>query len=158
MPIRIVKAMGDKDNPVLPTEQRINDLLTAASATNTPEVLQKVQQAAAEYQFRRQFGRAPEPEEAGIVSELQRKAVTEGLSQTDARRLEIATETRDRTAKALQDDPLDHTVGALAETAKIPPPAAEYRQPERFPRRPAGSRAHGRPPAPGPSRPRRCRP
>lgn len=119
----IIKSMGDKDNPVLPTEARINDLLTAASATNTPEVLQKVQQAAAEYQFRRQFGRAPLPEESGVVSELQRKAVTEGLSTTDARRLEIAQETRDRTAKALQDDPLDHTVSALADTAKIPAPA-----------------------------------
>lgn len=119
----IIKGMGDKDNPVLPTEQRINDLLTAASATNTPEVLQKVSQAAAEYQFRRQFGRAPEPQETAVVSDLQRKAVTEGLSTTDARRLEIATQTRDSTAKALADDPLDHTISALAETTKIPPPA-----------------------------------
>lgn len=119
----IIAGMNDKANPVLPTEQRINDLLTAASATNTPEVLQKVSQAAAEYQFRRQFGRAPEPQENAVVSELQRKAVTEGLSTTDARRLEIATETRDRTAKALQDDPLNHTVGALADTSSIPPPA-----------------------------------
>jgi hypothetical protein len=119
----IIKGMADKDSPVLPTEQRINDLLTAASATNTPEVLEKVAQAAAEYQFRRQFGRAPEPQETAVVSQLQQKAVTEGLSTTDARRLEIATETRDRTAKALADDPLNHTVAALAETSGMPPPA-----------------------------------
>jgi muramidase (phage lysozyme) len=119
----IIKGMADKDNPVLPTEQRINDLLTAASATNMPEVLQRVSQAAAEYQFRRQFGRAPEPQETAYVTDLQRRAATEGLSATDARRLEIATETRDRTAKALADDPLDHTVAALAETAGMPPPA-----------------------------------
>jgi len=119
----IIKGMADKDNPVLPTEARINDLLTAASATNTPEVLQKVSQAAADYQFRRQFGRAPLPEETAVVTDLQRRAATEGLSATDARRLEIATETRDRTAKALADDPLDHAVAALAETAGMPPPA-----------------------------------
>lgn len=118
----VIKAMGDKDNPVLPTEQRVNDLLTAAAATNTPEVLDKVSQAAAEFQFRRQFGRAPEPQETGYVNELQRKALTEGLSTTDARRLEIATETRDRTAKALQDDPLNHTYGALSETSGLPAP------------------------------------
>jgi len=119
----IIKSMADKDNPILPTEARINDLLTAASATNTPEVLEKVAQAAGEYQFRRQFGRAPEPQETAVVSQLQQKAVTEGLSTTDARRLEIATETRDRTAKALADDPLNHTVAALAETSGLPPPA-----------------------------------
>lgn len=119
----IIKGMSDKDNPVLPTEARLNDLLTAAAATNTPEVLQQVQQAAAEYQFRRQFGRAPLPEETAAVSALQHKATTEGLSPTDARRLEIATEVRDRTAKALQDDPLDHTISALGDVAGVPPPA-----------------------------------
>jgi hypothetical protein len=118
----VIKAMSDKDSPVLPTEQKINDLLAAASATNMPEVLDKVSQAAAEYQFRRQFGRAPEPQEASYVTDLQHKARTEGLSTSDARRLEIATETRDRTAKALQDDPLNHTYGALSETAALPPP------------------------------------
>jgi hypothetical protein len=115
--------MGDKDNPVLPTEQRINDLLTAASATNTPEVLQKVQQAAAEYQFRRQFGRAPEPQETGIVSELQRKAVTEGLSHHRC----APARDRDR-------NPRPHRQGAAGRSARphrrragrdrqIPPPA-----------------------------------
>jgi hypothetical protein len=119
----IVKGMADKDSPVLPTEGRLNDLLTAAAATNTPEVLQKVQQAAAEYQFRRQFGRAPEPQETAAVNELEHKARTEGLSGADARRLQIATEVRDRTAKALQDDPLDHTISALGDVAGVPPPA-----------------------------------
>ncbi len=118
----IVKGMADKDNPVLPTEARLNDLLGAAAATNTPEVLEKVKQAASEYQFRRQFGRAPLPEESGTVSALQQKATTEGLSATDARRLEIASEVRDRTAKALQDDPLNHTIGALGDVAGTPPP------------------------------------
>lgn len=119
----IVAGMNDKANPVLPSEQRINDLLTAASATNMPEVLQKVSTAAAEYQFRRNFGRAPLPQETGIVSELQRKANTEGLNSTDARRLEIAQEVLDRTRKGLADDPLNHTIGALADVATEPPPA-----------------------------------
>jgi hypothetical protein len=118
----MIAGMADKDNPVLPTEARLNDLLTAAAATNTPEVLQKVQQAASEYQFRRQFGRAPEAQETAAVNELEHKARTEGLSQTDARRLQIATEVRDRTAKALQDDPLDHTISALGDVAGTPPP------------------------------------
>lgn len=118
----IVAAMNDKTNPVLPTEQRMNDLLSSAAATNMPEVLQKVSTAAAEYQFRRNFGRLPEPQETGILSELQRKAQTEGLSATDARRLEIAQETRDRTAKALQDDPLNHTMGALSDVSTTAPP------------------------------------
>jgi hypothetical protein len=77
------------------------------------------------------------------VSELQQQGRTEGLSQTDARRLEIATETRDRTAKALQDDPLDHTVGALADTAKIPPPAPLNVGNQPTSGRPAGARAVG---------------
>ena len=107
----------------LPTEQAMNDLLTAAAATNTPEVLDKVSQAAGEYQFRRQFGRAPEPQEAAVVSALQQKAATEGLSGTDARRLEIAQQIHEQTAKALQDDPLNHTFQAMAETAQMPVPA-----------------------------------
>jgi hypothetical protein len=119
----IVKGMGDKDSPVLPSEQRINDLLASASATNSPEVLDTVARAAAEYQFRRQFGRAPEPQETGAVNALTAKARTEGLSESDARRLQIATETRDRTAKALQDDPLDHTISALSDTSGNRPPA-----------------------------------
>jgi len=119
----IIAGMQNKDNPILPTEQRMNDLLGAAAATNTPEVLQKVAQAAGEYQFRRQFGRAPEPQEAAAVSALQQKAQTEGLSQTDARRLEIATDIRDSTAKALQDDPLAHSVKALGEVSGLPTPA-----------------------------------
>lgn len=119
----IVKAMNDKDNPILPSEDRINELLTAAASTNMPEVLDKVALAAREYQFRRQFGRAPEPQETAAVNELAARARAEGLSETDARRLTIATEVRDRTAKALADDPLDHTVAALAETAGMAPPA-----------------------------------
>jgi muramidase (phage lysozyme) len=118
----IVTGMNNKDNPVLPTAQQMNDLVDAAAATNTPEVLQKVSAAAAEYQFRRDFGRAPLPQETGMVDELQRRAVTEGLNPADARRLQIASEIRDRTAKALADDPLRHTIGALADTASLPPP------------------------------------
>lgn len=119
----IIAGMNDKTSPVLPSEQRLNDLLSSAAATNTPEVLEKVSRAAGEYQFRRQFGRAPEPQEAGAVSALQQKAQTEGLSSSDARRLEIAQDVASRTAKALQDDPLAHTIGALSDTAGSPPPA-----------------------------------
>ena len=119
----VIAGMQNKDNPILPTEQRMNDLLGAAAATNTPEVLQKVAQAAGEYQFRRQFGSAPVGDQTAVVSELHRKAVTEGLSTTDARRLEIATQIRDRAAKALQDDPLDYTMGALADSGGYPVPA-----------------------------------
>jgi len=108
---------------VLPTQQDMNDLLSAAAATNTPEVLDKVSAAAGEYQFRRQFGRAPEPQEAAAVSAMQQKAATEGLSTTDARRLDIAREIHEQTAKALQDDPLNHSFKALAETAGMPVPA-----------------------------------
>lgn len=108
---------------VLPTEKAMSDLLSAAAATNTPEVLDKVTQAAGEYQFRRQFGRAPEPQEAGVVSAMEQKARTEGLSVTDARRLDIARQIHEETAKALQDDPLNHTFKALAETAQMPVPA-----------------------------------
>lgn len=118
----IVAGMNDKANPVLPTAKQMNDLVDAAAATNTPDVLQKVSAAAAEYQFRRDFGRAPLPQESGMVDQLQRRAVTEGLDTADARRLQIASEIRDRTAKALADDPLSHTIGALADTASLPPP------------------------------------
>ncbi|MCK1585492.1 hypothetical protein IVB03_39550 [Bradyrhizobium sp. 168] len=118
----IIAGMNDKASPVLPSEQRLNDLLSSAAATNTPEVLEKVSRAAGEYQFRRQFGRAPEPQEAGAVSVLQQKAQTEGLSSSDARRLEIAQEVATRTAKALQDDPLAHTISALGDTSGSPPP------------------------------------
>ncbi|MCK1706120.1 hypothetical protein IVA86_33145 [Bradyrhizobium sp. 146] len=119
----IIAQMADKTNPILPSEQRMNDLLGAAAATNTPEVLQKVAQAAGDYQFRRQFGRAPEPQEQAAVSAMQQKAQTEGLSSTDARRLEIATGIRDQTAKALQDDPLAHSIKALGEVSGLPVPA-----------------------------------
>jgi hypothetical protein len=117
----LVKGMEDQANPVLPTQQRINDLLTAASATNTPELLDKVAKAAAEFQYWREFGRAPLPDQTALLSELHRKAVTEGLSTTDARILQLGTEVRDRTAKALQDDPLAHTVSVRNETANLPP-------------------------------------
>ena len=119
----IVAGMNDQTNPVLPDPQRINTLLDAAAATNTPEVLDKVAKAAGEYQFRRDFGRAPLANETAYVSDLHQKAVTEGLSTTDARHLQIAQQVYDRTAKALQDDPLTHTIGALADSTKMPPPA-----------------------------------
>lgn len=118
----IIEGMNRKDNPVLPTSEKMDELLTAAAATNMPDVLQKVSKAAGEWQFRRDFGRAPLATEAGYVSELERKATTTGLTPTENRQYEIAQETLDATRKALNDDPLGHAIRAGGEVASLPTP------------------------------------
>lgn len=118
----VIEGMNRKDNPVLPTSEKMDELLTAAAATNMPDVLTKVSQAAGEWQFRRQFGRAPLPDEAAAVNDLQRRASTTGLDANETRQYEIARETYDATRKALDDDPLGHTIKAASETASLPAP------------------------------------
>lgn len=107
---------------VLPTQAAIDDLVTAAASTNNPDVLQKVSVAAGEYQFRRQFGRAPLPDEQAALGEYQRKAQTDGLDQVDARRLEMAREIVQQTTKRLEEDPLSHTMSAMGDTTTLPTP------------------------------------
>lgn len=110
------------DNGILPTQDSFNKLLSTATVTNSPGVLQAVAVAGRKYQAHRQFGRAPTDEAAGILNEMQQQAKINGLNPQDGDFLTEATKALQRTDKALTEDPLSQGYSALAETAGIPVP------------------------------------
>jgi hypothetical protein len=112
----IVTEMGKN---LLPTPERIEGLYRSAIATNDTQLMQKFATAAEEYQFRRDIGRLPAGDEVAYLNRLRTQGATIGVTQSDARRVEIAQSVIAETQKGLNEDALSHTVKAL----ELPPPA-----------------------------------
>ena len=114
--------LDDMEKGILPTQDRLNTLLSAAAATNNPGVLAAVGEAARHYQFRREFGAAPPAEQAGAMTALEQRARRDGLSEDDARLLTTGQQIHQQTQKNLKEDPLSQGYSALAETAGMAVP------------------------------------